>query len=365
MKKLNTCKTIGHAVVIGMFICHSQVAQAGWTGLINGVGFGWGLVKVTSVKGTVGATNTPNVNLPTASMAPAPGFTYTRPLPAGSSGNTSSQIKGKENGIWLANAVGVNGDKADSGLPVSPATSDASTTLEVLSITSVTDASCGPGQVLYTFTWHWTGSDAGTDQRIAFYEIDGTLPPAPDLSILGPDFLGGPEATLLAGPFIGSQCVECEGPGFDDTPSVTTICATSDPSKIYIFTQGTAESLFFNGFLPPIGGADATGGNCNAAVRQFKLGSTIPVKMTLNSGGLPATPGKHTLWLTQCGSSVGTVPAKSTIPTVTDNVFRMAGNQWIFNLSTAGLSAGTWELTAILYDGSGNSSQHSAYITLF
>ena len=53
--------------------------------------------------------------------------------------------------------------------------------------------------------------------------------------------------------------------------------------------------LTFVGFLPPLGGGDASGGSFEAPLRTFKLRSTIPVKFTVHCGGGPVLTGVHTL----------------------------------------------------------------------
>src|SRR5262249_54469774 len=51
----------------------------------------------------------------------------------------------------------------------------------------------------------------------------------------------------------------------------------------------------FTGFLPPIGGADATGGSFASPLRAFKMNSTIPVKFTATCGGSPVVTDIQTL----------------------------------------------------------------------
>jgi hypothetical protein len=122
----------------------------------------------------------------------------------------------------------------------------------------------------------------------------------------------------------------------------------------------------FNGFLDPVGGADATGGSCSSSVRTFTLGSTIPVKFILTCGGTPVATGIHTLQAVKCS---GTTTSTNAVITVTATDAATTGNQfrltdtsggWHYNLDTkaSGLSQGTWKLTATLADG----SQHFVYI---
>jgi hypothetical protein len=384
-KEINTYMAMGSAVVIGMFICHSQVAQAGWTGVMNGTGYGWDSVNVTPSNGTVTTVEStlylgkgPSILSPSAAMGIDTTYKISQRLPNGSAVNTVAKIKGIPGYIWTANCRASNGDKADNSqlaqdVTVIPTSSDATTTLEVLGFSSVSnDSYCGQGTTHYTVTWHWSGSDAGTAQQISFYQF------VHDDDVLGSD--GSlPDDAIFLGSVVGSGlgCGDsdtgtglCWPPGFDKVVNFSFCTTETDISKIYMVTEGIAESLpgsatgIFTGFLPPIGGADATGGNCDAPVREFKLGSTIPVKFGLGGcKGGPLPPGDHTLWLSKCGS--GTLdPAKSTDGATIGNFFRKTGNQWHFNLSTKGLSEGTWELIAILYDGSANSSTHRVFVEL-
>jgi hypothetical protein len=87
----------------------------------------------------------------------------------------------------------------------------------------------------------------------------------------------------------------------------------------------------------------------------FKLGSTVPIKFRLTDAqgaGLDAAVGN--LALAKVSNSVeGTfVEAVSTSAATTGTLFRSTGGgEYIFNLSTKGLSAGTWTLKVALDDG--------------
>jgi hypothetical protein len=122
----------------------------------------------------------------------------------------------------------------------------------------------------------------------------------------------------------------------------------------------------FNGFLDPIGGADATGGTVSNSIRSFKLGSTIPVKFRITCSGTPVSTGVHTLQAIKWTSATDSDPAISVTATdgaTTGNQFRLTDastGEWHFNLDTKaqGITAGTWQLIATLSDG----SKHSVYI---
>lgn len=125
----------------------------------------------------------------------------------------------------------------------------------------------------------------------------------------------------------------------------------------------TVEAIGFEGFLPPIGGADTTGGSFADPVRAFKLGSTIPIKFRGFCCGNDVLTGIHTLQVIKYSNAVDADPAIDATPTdaaTTGNQFRLTGNQWHFNLDTSFLSKGTWKLVATLSDG----STHFVWITL-
>ena len=159
-------------------------------------------------------------------------------------------------------------------------------------------------------------------------------------------------------------CSPPSGSGFPVGTTTVTCTATdaSGNSSTASFTV-TRAALGFAGFLPPIGGADATGGSFADPVRSFKLKSTIPVKFTASCGGAPVLTGIHTLqaikWSSQTDSE-SPIDATPTDAATTGNQFRLTGSQWHFNLDTkgTGMSVGIWQLIATLSDG----SQHSVWI---
>jgi streptogramin lyase len=150
----------------------------------------------------------------------------------------------------------------------------------------------------------------------------------------------------------GTTTVNCTAQDASGNQSTCSFTVTRDP--------GT-----FDGFGPPIGGADATGGSFDAPVQTFKMGSVMPVRFSLDCGGSAVTSGVHTLqaikWTDQTNS---TPPIDATPPGPPDsgNVFKLTGNQWFLNVSTkdSGMSPGQWQLIATLSDG----SQHSVWVQL-
>jgi hypothetical protein len=134
----------------------------------------------------------------------------------------------------------------------------------------------------------------------------------------------------------------------------------------FTVTRAAGCQFQFTGFLPPIGGADGTGGTCGNSIRTFKIGSTIPVKFILTCGGAPVATGIHTLQAAKCSGSLDNtdpvITVQATDAATTGNQFRLTDastGEWHYNLDTkVGLSQGTWKLTATMSDG----STHFVYI---
>ncbi|WP_309718396.1 PxKF domain-containing protein [Armatimonas sp.] len=131
----------------------------------------------------------------------------------------------------------------------------------------------------------------------------------------------------------------------------------------FVVTPGSGTQLGFEGFLSPIGGADATGGSYANPIMSRKLGSAIPVKFRAFCCENDILTGVHTLQAIKYTSATASNPpinATSTDAATVGNQFRLTGNQWHFNLDTGFLSKGTWKLVATLSDG----STHFVWITL-
>ena len=112
------------------------------------------------------------------------------------------------------------------------------------------------------------------------------------------------------------------------------------------------QPITFDGFYPPIGGADATGGSCQAPIAVSKLGSMIPVKFDLACNGVPLTGGAPTITIQSCTGNF-----------VFNGPFTLVNTVWHFNIDstvigTAPSFAGVYKVTANLPDG----TQHSCYI---
>lgn len=103
----------------------------------------------------------------------------------------------------------------------------------------------------------------------------------------------------------------------------------------------------YSGILQPIN-ADGTS--------IFKLGSTVPVKFQLrDAGGNSVTNAVAKIFVAKISNNVTGIESEavSTSATTTGNLFRYdsASEQYIFNLATKPLSAGTWQIRIVLDDG--------------
>jgi hypothetical protein len=230
-----------------------------------------------------------------------------------------------------------------------------------------------------TFTVHWTFNDGNGNSNAANQSVivqDTILPvitgcPANITVSDGSPVAFAATATDNCGLSnivckIGSTVITspCVFPVGSTTVDVTATDIHTNTATCQ-FTVTRTASCQFTGFLPPIDGADATGGSFADPLRAFKLGSTIPVKFRLSCGGVPNSTGVHTLQAIKYSSGTTSDPAIDATPTdavTTGNQFRVtdaASGEWHFNLSTqSGFSKGTWKLVATLSDG----SQHEVWI---
>ena len=136
--------------------------------------------------------------------------------------------------------------------------------------------------------------------------------------------------------------------------------APAQAGQVYAFgvraTDDGAGSLFaeetvhvgvgytWTGFLPPV---NADGSSV------FKLGRTVPVKFALTGPSAGVNNAVARLYVAKFTDNVlGTEEqADSTSAATTGNLFRYSDGQYIFNLSTDGLTAGTYQLRVDMGDG--------------
>src|SRR5712671_575893 len=97
-------RVIGVAVV-GMIIGHGQSAWAGWSGSMNGSGYGKAQVNVTSSTLKSNTVATTVTNFPSAAMTNTIGYVFGGPLPSGASKSTLARILGQAGYVWKSTTV--------------------------------------------------------------------------------------------------------------------------------------------------------------------------------------------------------------------------------------------------------------------
>src|SRR5215510_13551683 len=93
-KRIGRFKSVGYVVITAMILNHSQVGQAGWSGCMNGRGYGWAAVDVISATLKESAISTDWITNPSAAISPVAGYVAVADLPNGSSPSTKSRILG-------------------------------------------------------------------------------------------------------------------------------------------------------------------------------------------------------------------------------------------------------------------------------
>jgi hypothetical protein len=111
---MSKSRLVGSSVILaGLSLGQSQVAHAGWSGAMNGSGFGRATANVTSVTGA-GSTATITTLGPSSAVQTTGGYLAGAPLPSGASPGTISLIKGSAGYIWQANTFATGGDRTDN-----------------------------------------------------------------------------------------------------------------------------------------------------------------------------------------------------------------------------------------------------------
>ena len=85
----------------------------------------------------------------------------------------------------------------------------------------------------------------------------------------------------------------------------------------------------------------------------YKAGRTLPIKFQLTGASAGVTDAQIRLVVYQVSNSVlgDPVDVESNSAATTGNLFRYVNGEYVFNWSTAGLSAGTYQLQIDMGDG--------------
>ncbi len=218
-------------------------------------------------------------------------------------------------------------------------------------------------------------------RRAGFDRVSGTMVNEISDFEYGTEWIGDPDSDepghevkvlYIGRPLPGLYTVEVIGTGYgafnlsvaaldnSANDSFNAYEGTIAPSRSYNYqidysvsedfpTIVTAANYQFLGFQPPIQ-IDGS--------KVFKVGSTVPVKFQLRrmDGALPTdVAARLTVQRYSDGSPLGEpIDASPTGGPDTGNLFRYdpQADQYVFNLSTATMSVGTWKLIVTLDDGS-------------
>jgi hypothetical protein len=151
-------------------------------------------------------------------------------------------------------------------------------------------------------------------------------------------------ATDTVGGPITPVCTPASGSIFP-LGTTTASCKATDARGNAVTGAFQAKVTYaWSGFLPPI---DSSGNSL------FKLGRTVPVKFRLTGASAAITNAVAKLTFTKTSSKCAGshVEADSNATATSGNTFRYESGQYVFNLSTKNLSAGTWKLSVDLGDG--------------
>lgn len=211
-----------------------------------------------------------------------------------------------------------------------------------------------------TVTCAATDNSGNTATRTFSVNVVDTTPPvitAPNsltataTSAVGATVQFDASAVDLVDGTVPVTCDHASGSTFGLGTTTVTCTATDAHQNTSTVTFPLTVTYAWSGVLAPV----TSGGT-------YRLGRTLPVQFTLTGASAPVTNAAAKLYLTKLsGSTAGAeLPATSTSAAVADNSFRYDGTEYIFNLATKGLSAGTYQLRIDLGDG----VSHTVTITL-
>ncbi len=237
--KNTICKytKITAAIAMGVALAQAQLAMAGWTGAMNGIGYGQASVNVSEPTGGSRTVNTTNMQDPSVAMTNTPTYVFGGALPKRASLATTAKVKGFSGYVWQATTVGSNGDSTDnveleSRIQITPA--------DCASLDMTSSAVIAPDDKSGTITMTANGT-AGTAVWTRGFELpEGlTLPVTTNISetlefLKTQGFLKWD--VLLVGPF-GLNTSNCTA------VTIPFTVETNASKNLYFVTDGVAKSL--------------------------------------------------------------------------------------------------------------------------
>jgi hypothetical protein len=129
-----------------------------------------------------------------------------------------------------------------------------------------------------------------------------------------------------------------------------TVNSAADSVKIDI-------QVFVSGLQPPMVGLSPEAVPPLLPTKAFKRGSTIPLKLQLFCSGIVCTNANSAppriVGLFISGGEIDLATVDINAGAANDNgvYFRFSDPNWVYNLSTQGLSPGTYRITILMPDG--------------
>jgi len=179
-----------------------------------------------------------------------------------------------------------------------------------------------------TLAFTASAADADMPAQTLTYSLTGAFPAGASINPATGDFTWTPTAAQAGQTYTFGVRVTDDGPGQLHAEEVITV--------------GSAYT--WSGYLQPI---NQDGGSV------FRRGSTIPVKFQLTGASAGVTNAVARLYVAKVTDDVvGTEEKADSAASATEgNLFRYSDGQYVLNLGTAGLTAGTYQLRVDMGDG--------------
>jgi len=286
------------------------------------------LIQVTILKGSVTVGNSVTSKIEKTLSSTTLTVITNYPIPENTNpGKYDVRVRAKQpvgGGNWQQEVT-----IPDAVIVQSPTSVDTSLVLSIAP-SSVVVGSSGP--VVFYATLTRTDTGAGVEGATISFTVDEAVVGSATTNASGVATLNYNPSALTP----GSHTVQASFAG-QTIDGITFNLSTSNTQTLQVIYN-------FIGFLPPLGSG------------TFKAGSTIPVKFQLTDyyGNYISTATAQISVDSNAGTSSGS--------SNNGNYFRYdpTNNQYIFNLSTKGMSPGTYTITVTLDDG----TTHSTMITL-
>ena len=397
---------IASVTIVGMLVGQVQVGQAGWNGVMNGLGVGWASANVVSSSLKEKTLTTATKQDPGASMPNSGSTNYLNgTLPNGSSSSTVARILGAPGYVWTANTAGYGGDTTDNQEIINRGviiqSSDCGSSLSVASSLSSSNGNSGTisvdavgtgGAVVLLRGFNYLG--VGIPSSLDDLKINSTI--QWDILLIAPFSLTQSNCNAIVIPFTGNVSnlyfvadgtaqstntltleplpdvfFTCAGPaGYPPAqfgggcgtltlsysppvnslvfgvPTAVTATVTDQAGNTtnQTFTATRTEALVFEGFFSPVG-TEGTG--CTKVFKNSeltRLGQVIPIKFRTYCNGVNYSATVPSYMIERCSDH----------KIVKTGSFVFVSTEWHgqFDTGEQGITTGVYVIHVLLQDGS-------------